>query len=89
MDAPKKWCALLLALVLFSGCTIVEFNKAVTDRHEIYVYGLGDTKARLVQEAKLKCGDLTPDMEKLQCGSICSVGKFKCKPGIVNAAAKK
>ena len=75
----SKFWTLFVLLYAISGCAVVESRKAGSDKYEIYAYGLGDTKTKFMQEAALKCGEREVDVEELNCGSICVLGRVKCK----------
>jgi hypothetical protein len=79
VNTLNKFSTLLVLLWSISGCAFVESSKVGSDGYKIYAYGLGDTKAKFMQEAAMKCGDRVLDVEELNCGSICVVGKVKCK----------
>ena len=79
MMTLSKLCALLLLPCSLAACAIAESSKVGADSYDIYAYGLGDTKARFMQEAAMKCGERTVAVEELKCGRLCIVGRVKCK----------
>ena len=79
VNTLNKFSTLLVLLWSISGCALVETSKLGSDSYKIYAYGLGDKKAKFMQEAALRCGDRVLKVEELNCGSICVVGKVRCK----------